>query len=286
MRYDCIIIGTGPAGLEAALNLKIRRKSFLIFGNADLSRKIRLAPRVQNYLGLPAASGEELARAFSQHLADMHIEITTERVSLAYPMGEYFAIATQNNTYEASAIILAPGVSSSAELEGERKFLGRGVGYCATCDAPLYKGKNVVIVGYPPDSVHEAEFVAELAAKVYFVPVGDFKQLPKPPVEIIKQKPIAILGESRVSGIKLSEQVIDADGVFILREATPPDSLVPGIELESGFIKVDAKMQTNIKGCFAAGDCTGKPHQYIRAAGQGLVAAHSAVEYIDKQGRR
>ena len=283
MRYDCAIIGSGPAGLEAAINLKIRKKSFLLFGSRSLSHKIALAPKVQNYLGVPAVSGAELAEAFLRHLENMQIEITEERVSLAYPMGEYFSLATQKNIYEATTLILATGVSSAAELEGEREFLGRGVSYCATCDVPIYKDKTVVVVGYTPDSVHEAEFVAEIAAKVYFVPAGGFNNLPKAPVETVKQKPIAIIGDSRVSGIRLAEQEIYADGVFILRESVAPDTLVHGIELDNGFINVNAAMQTSIAGCFAAGDCTGKPHQYIRAAGQGLVAAHSAVEYLTKR---
>ena len=285
MRYDCIIIGTGPAGLEAALNLKIRNKSFLIFGSTGLSRKIALAPMVQNYLGLPSVSGRELAQAFLKQLDEMQIEITGERVTLAYPMGEYFSLATQSGVYEATTIILATGVSMSAELAGERELLGRGVGYCATCDAPLYKDKIVAIIGYTPEAVHEAEFLSELAAKVYFIPAGSFEQRPSPPVEIITQKPLAILGENRVSGVRLEDGEIAADGVFVLRDSIAPDTLVPGLVLEVGFISVDLGMATNIRGCFAAGDCTGKPHQYIRAAGQGLQAAHSAVEYIDKINR-
>ena len=269
MRYDCAVIGSGPAGLEAALNLKIRNKSFILFGNPDLSRKIRQAPLIQNYLGLPSATGEELFSAFSRHLRDMDIEVTHGMVSLVYPMGDYFSIATGHNIYEATSAILAPGVFSASYLKGEQEFLGRGVGYCATCDAALYRGKTVAIIGYTADSVREADFTAEIAAKVHFI-------------EPKKHKKIEIIGDKRVTVLNLDDRTLEVDGVFILRESMAPDKLIPGIKLTDGFIEVDAAMRTSIPGCFAAGDCTGKPHQYIRAAGQGLTAAHFAVEYIDK----
>ena len=282
MRYDCAIIGSGPAGLEAALNLKIRNKNFIFFGNSDLSRKIRTAPLVQNYLGFPSVSGEELFEAFSHHLQKMDIEITHEKVTLVYPMDGYFSLATSHNIYEATCVILSPGVFQASFLEGEQKFTGRGVGYCATCDAALYKGRMAAIIGYTGESVAEAQFMGEVASKVYFIPQGKFHERPHPPVEIVEDKPLKVIGDKRVSALVLEGQTLEVDGVFFLRESLAPDTLVPGIELESGYIKVDHTMRTNIPGCFAAGDCTGKPHQYIRAAGQGLTAAHSAVEYIDK----
>ena len=283
MRYDCVVIGSGPAGLEAALNLRIRGKSFILFGSADLSRKIRLAPLVQNYLGLPSVSGEGLYQAFSQHLRDMDIEVTSEKVMLVYSMDGYFSLATSHNIYEATCVILATGVFQSSFLEGEREFAGHGVGYCATCDAALYKNKVVAIVGYTDESVREAQFMAGVASKVYFIPQGKFADRPDPPVEIVETKPLKVIGDKRVSALKLDGKTIETDGIFFLRESIAPDTLVPGIEIENGFIKVDSAMRTSFPGCFAAGDCTGKPHQYIRAAGQGLTAAHSAVEYLDKK---
>jgi thioredoxin reductase (NADPH) len=282
MRRDCAVIGSGPAGLEAALNLKIRNKSFILFGNPDLSRKIRQAPLVQNYLGLPSASGEDLFQAFSRHLKDMDIEVTHEMASLVYPMGDYFSIATGYNIYEAASVILATGVFQASSLKGEQEFTGRGVGYCATCDAALYRGKTVAIIGYTADSIREANFTAEIAGKVYFIPAGKFGCRPNPAVEVVDGKLLEIIGDKRVASLAVDGRALEVDGVFILRESLAPGTLVPGIKLADGFIEVDAAMRTSIQGCFAAGDCTGKPHQYIRAAGQGLTAAHSAVEYIDK----
>jgi thioredoxin reductase (NADPH) len=281
MRYDCAVIGTGPAGLEAALNLSIRKTNFVLFGIPELSRKIGLAPRIQNYLGLPGVTGGELREAFTRHLEEMGVTITPGQVSVAYPMGDYFSVATGHTTCEAVSLILAPGVFSAGYLPGEQELLGRGVGYCATCDAPLYKGKTVAVVGYTEESVHEANYVAEIAAKVYFIPVGKLQTKPGSLVEVVNGKPLEIAGTGRVEALILQDARLEADGVFLLRESIAPDTLVPGLAVAGGFISVDAAMKTNIPGCFAAGDCTGKPHQYIRAAGQGLVAAHSAVEYID-----
>lgn len=283
-RYDCIIIGTGPAGLEAAVNLKIRGKSFLLFGSKDLSKKLMLAPKIDNYLGFHGISGSILAEKFLDHLGEMGIEITVGQVSMVYNMGGYFSLATSAKTYEATTVILATGVFSAKLLKGEQEFLGRGVGYCATCDAPLYRSKTVAILGYNEESAQEADFVSEIAGKTYYLPLNENKSMPKSSVEIIREKPQEIIGENKATGIKLENFTLETDGIFILRDSAPPASLVPGLELNGGFIKVDSSMRTNIAGLFAAGDCTGKPHQYMRAAGQGQTAALEAVSYIDTVG--
>lgn len=280
-RFDSVIIGTGPAGLEAAINLKIRDKNFLLFGSKDLSRKLTVAPKIDNYLGLYGISGRELAERFLAHLAAMEIEITGGQVSVVYAMGSYFSIATPTETYEASTVILATGAFSATLLKGEQELLGCGVGYCATCDAMLYRGKTVAILGYNDESVHEANFVSEIAEKVYYIPVKKANITPNANVKIVAEKPLEILGDSKVTGLKLETFTLETDGVFVLRDSVAPASLVPGLETDGGFIKVDALMRTNIAGLFAAGDCTGKPHQYMRAAGQGQTAALEAVSYID-----
>lgn len=284
-RLDTVIIGSGPAGLEAALNLKIRGKDFILFGSKDLSRKLALAPKIDNYLGLPGITGRELAEKAANHIGSMGISVTEKRVSMVYDMGGYFSIATPSETYEASTVIIAIGTFEGKLFKGEAEFLGRGVGYCATCDAPLYRGKTVAILGYGDESVLEADFVSELAANVYYIPVAPAKITPSEKVTVLEKKATEIYGDKKVSGIAFGEEKLEVDGVFVLRETVAPDSLVPGLELEDGFIKVDAMMRTNLPGCFAAGDCTGKPHQYMRAAGQGQIAALSAAAYLDRMNK-
>lgn len=281
-RYDAIIIGTGPAGLEAALNLRIREKRFLLFGSRRLSAKLELAPKIENYLGFPGISGRELKERFEAHLNAVSVEIVPERVSTVYPMGDYFAIASTHQTFEAATVILCTGVHSAGTLPGEAELLGRGVGYCATCDAPLYRGKRVAILGYNEEAVQEANFVAELAEKVYFISGKQEAKGLSPQVEVVHGKPKAIIGDRKAEALALDIRTLEVDGVFILRDSIAPASMVPGLEMDGPFIKVDSGMRTNLPGCFAAGDCTGKPHQYMRAAGQGQTAALNAVAYLDE----
>ena len=282
-RYDIAIIGTGPAGLEAAINAKIRNKNIILFGNEELSAKLVKAPKINNFLGFYNIKGSELKNNFAAHIKAMGISIISERINNVYAMGEYFALMVNDKIYEAKSIILATGIEYSKPLKGEEKFLGKGVGYCATCDAPLYKGKTVVIVGYNKDCEEEANYVSELTSKTYYIPMYKGEYNLNTDVEIIKHKPIEIVGNDRVTKIILEQGEIITDGVFMLRDSLSPDKLVPGLQIEEGHIKVDRNMKTNIEGCYAAGDCIGKPYQYIKAAGEGLVAALSAVSYLDKK---
>ena len=212
----------------------------------------------------------------------MGIDIVNEKINNVYAMGDYFALMVNEKMYEAKTIILATGIEYTKPLKGEEKFLGKGVGYCATCDAPLYKGKTVVIVGYNKESEEETNYVSELSGKTYYIPMYKGEYNLNPNVEIINHKPLEIVGEDRVTKIILEKGEIITDGIFMLRDSVSPGQLVPGLEIEEGHIKVDRNMKTNIEGCFAAGDCTGKPYQYIKSAGEGLVAALSAVSYLDK----
>ncbi len=284
-RYDCAIVGGGPAGLEAAITLKVREKRFVLFAGQGQLRKVESAPRIDNYLGLPVISGMELARRFREHLAEMEITPLAEQVSMVYPMGDYFSLATARNTYEARAVILALGTAPARSLPGEERLLGHGVSYCATCDAPLCRGKRVAVAGWSAEAPAEANFLAELAAKVYYLPMRGAGTALRGDVELLHERPLELLGTNRLEGLKTTERVLAVDTVFLLRESIAPAALVPGLGVSGGYITVDARMATTLPGCFAAGDCTGKPHQYIRAAGQGLTAALSAVAWLDESGK-
>lgn len=283
IRYDIAIIGSGPAGLSAAINSKIRNKNIIVFGNNELSNKLLKAPKINNYLGIHDVTGIELKQKFQQHLNAMGIKITPERVNAVYSMGEYFAIAVNEKMYESKTVIIATGVEYGKPLKGEELFLGKGVGYCATCDAPLYRDKKVTIIGYNKEAEEEANYVSELAGKVYYIPMYKECYRLKKSIEVINEKPVEIIGESKVSKIKLTASEIETDGVFVLRDSISPGQLVPGMEIEDDHIKVDRHMETNLSGCYAAGDCIGKPYQYMKAVGEGQIAALSAVSYIDKK---
>lgn len=281
-RFDIAIIGTGPGGLSAAINAKIRNKSIILFGSKELSKKLEKAPKINNYLGSFGLSGQELKENFLKHIKAMEIEITEERINTVYAMGEYFSIMSGDKVYEASSVILATGIEFTKPIKGELEFLGRGVGYCATCDAPLYKGKTVVIVGYNKEAEEEANFVNELTSKLYYVPMRKSTEILNPEIEVVEDVPVEVLGAELVNKIKLRNRDIDTDGVFVLKDSVPPSELVPGLEIIDGHIATDKSMKTNIPGLYAAGDCSGKPYQLIKAAGEGLTAALNAVSYIDE----
>lgn len=285
-RYDAVIIGTGPAGLSAAVTLKIRNKSFILFGSSSLSEKVEKAHEINNYLGLPAVTGAELAKRFDEHLKQMQIEINEDRITGVYAMGDYYSLQSKSNqSYEADTVILATGVNFGKPYEGEEKFLGRGVSYCATCDAPLYKNKKVAIIGFSPKEEAEAEFMSEVASEVYYIPAYKEQVSLNDKIKVVNDTPVAIEGKIKAQKLVMKNGELDVDGIFILRESVAPSQLVPGLATENNHVAVNRRMETSLKGCFACGDITGTPYQYIKSAGEGNVAALSAVSYIDEKRR-
>ena len=280
-RYDIAIVGTGPGGLEAAITAKIRNKDIILFGNKNLSLKIIKATEIKNYLGFPDITGEELAKAYDNHLQKMNIDINTSRINAIYAMGDYFALQSAEEMFEAKSVIISTGVVTGKTLPGENENLGRGVSYCATCDAALYKGKEAIVIGYNPKEEQEVIFLAERAEKVTYIALYKNVSFLADNIEIIEGNiPKEIVKDGDKVALVTNKGSYQADGIFILRDAISPDKLVPGLEINEGHIVVDRTMSTNIEGVFACGDITGKPYQYIKAAGEGNVAALSAVSYL------
>ena len=280
-RYDIAIIGTGPAGLSAAITATIRNKKVLLLGSRDLSGKLNKAHEIQNYLGFPAVKGEDLAAAFQKHIAEMGISITEKRVSAVYAMGDYFALQAGEDMVEATAVILATGVVQGKPLPGEEELLGRGVSYCATCDAPLYRGKTAAVIGYSPREEAEAAFLSEVCTEVLYFPVYKEETDLPASVRVIREKVTGVENQDGKRLVRTAEGTYTVDGVFILREAVSPGQLVPGLPTEGPHVTVNRKMEAGIPGVFACGDIVGTPYQYIKSAGEGNVAALSAVSYLD-----
>ena len=284
-RYDIAIIGTGPAGVSAALTAKNRNKSILLLGSRQMSEKVAKAHEIRNYPGLPFVKGEEMAAAFRDQLDRMEIPVTETRIGAVYAMGDYFALQTGEEMLEAKTVILATGVVMAKTLPGEEELLGRGVSYCATCDAPLYRGRTAAVIGYSPREEAEAAFLAGVCSKVIYFPMyAESTELPQT-VEVIREKPEGILKAETGLKVKTAESEYPADGVFVLREAVAPGQLVPGLETDGAHVKVNRKMETNLPGVFACGDLAGTPYQYVKAAGEGNIAAISAAAYIDKKAK-
>ncbi len=284
-RYQLAIVGCGPAGMSAALNAKIRNKDFILLGSDFCSPKLAKAPQIDNYLGFHEIKGEDLRQNFLNHVKAMGIEVVPWKVLNIYP-GPPFTLVGNNESFEADAVILATGVSPTKLLPGETELLGRGVGYCATCDGPLYKGKKVAIVSYSHEGEAEANFMAEICAEVYYLPF--YKEVGQLDSRIIQKKARVkeISGTQMVEKLVLDNEEISVDGVFVLRESLPAEQIVPGLEMEKGAIKVNRELETGIPGLFAAGDCSGQPYQLNKAVGEGGTAALNAIKYLDEMKKR
>lgn len=280
--YDIAIIGTGPAGISAAINAAIRKKKFILFGSENLSAKVECSHIISNYPALPQISGKELNQKLAAHLKQMNIKITNERITGVYNLGKYFMLLADQKEFKANSVILATGAQNVAEICNERALLGKGVSYCATCDGNFYKDKTIAVISDNKESEEEVDFLADLASKVYFYP--SYKtDYSKDNVERLTSPAKSVDGERHADGITLADGThIAVDGVFFLKQSVSADVLVSGLEMNGGSIAVNHDMSTNIKGCFACGDCTGKPYQIAKAIGEGNTALHSAITYLSE----
>ncbi len=282
MVYDIAIIGSGPAGVSAVINAKILNKSYIWLSAKSTSDKVSKAELIKNYPGLPSVTGAELNWTFKNHCDAMYIENTQGIVTGVYETGDKFTLLVGNKDYEAKTVILCLGVQSKKPLDGEELFLGRGVSYCATCDGNLYRGKTIAVLATDKAFEHEIEYLCSLAQKVYVMPMYQNCFISAKNAELVMKAPLKITGGMRAEEVVFKDGKLKVDGVFILRDAVSPSTLVHGLKIVDGHIEVNRRMETNIKGMYAAGDCTGRPYQYVKAAGEGNSAVHFAVEYLSK----
>lgn len=284
MIYDIAIIGAGPAGLSAALNSKIRNKSVILFGKD--SEKVAKTRSIKNYLGFSDINGEELNNNFKKSLESYDIERSEKKVRTIYAMGSFFAIEVENQDemIEAKSVIMATGIDLKKDLQNEEKFFAKGVNYCATCDAALYRGKKVVVIGYNEESIEEANFTSEIVGKVTFVNMTGEDVSLNSNIDLIQGEiPQGFEGSLKAEKLIFkSGKEIKADGFFIIKDSSKADKLVPSIKMEDSHILVDKNMASSIKGLFAAGDITGKPYQIMKAVGEGQIAALNAASFLSR----
>ncbi len=282
MVYDVAIIGTGPAGLAAALTLKAHEKNIVWLGSKKLSDKVELAESVANYPGLIKVSGKEMNEIFRRQIEEMELSIEECVVNQIIQNGENYAIMAGPSFFEAKSVIFATGVAMKDSIKGEASLLGRGVSYCATCDGWLYKGKKIAVISNKKRFEHEVEYLAELAEDVLFLPYYKDVSVQGENVTTSTERVAEMVEtEGRISKLIMKNgDEISIDGVFCLRDSVSLGTLLPNLEIEEGHIAVNRKQETNLPGCFAAGDCTGRPYQYTKAVGEGNVAAHSVIDYL------
>ena len=269
MRYDIIVLGGGPAGLSAAVAARGRNKSVLVVGNRWQDSPLARAERVDNYLGLPGVTGTELLEQFRRH---------AEELGADFVLGRVISLMAWNGFH-----LTVGSVVRQAKYPGETEYLGRGVSYCATCDGMLYRGKPVAVVGRSGDAPREASYLKSLGCQVVYAAAKRPETLEED-IPFVQANRLEITGAQTVTALVADGAPIPCSGVFILRDAVAPTDLLPQLETRENAIRVDRSMSTSVPGVFAAGDCTGGPLQVSKAVGEGLVAALSAAEYLDRRG--
>lgn len=315
MIYDVAIVGGGPAGLSAALTARVRGQSVVVFEGANFSDKLRRAPRIDNYPGLPTVSGEVFMDNLQAQVRNLEPVIVKKRIQSVFP-GRPFVLMAADEVYQAKSVILATGVPVSRPIAGESRLLGRGVSYCAVCDGNFFKDKEIAIHISSKAEWSSVQYLSELASTIHIYPVGEVAVLVRKKLEnqnggtgvgtkkytfdVATERALqeiiipvnctlhlgdpwhAIIGEKKVEAIETKKGRLSVDGVFILREADPPDKLVEGLGMSNGAVSVGRGMETNIVGLYAVGDMTGQPLQVAKAVGEGQIAALSAVRYVEE----
>lgn len=299
--HDLIIIGAGPAGLTAALYAGRSRLKTLVFEKMAVGGRILMTQIIENFPGfIGGITTEELIKRMEEQVKSLDIKIEPEEVlDLDCKLK---SVKTSSNTYAASAIIIATGARSrKLGVRGEDKLIGRGVSYCATCDGPLYKEKNVVVVGGGNAVAEEALYLTRFAKVVNIIhrrndlrasAILQERLKANKKINFILNSIITeIIGSAKVESIKIKdlnstqERIISCDGVFIYIGSEPETGFVKDkLKLDAaGFIITDENLATSEEGVFACGDCRKKSlYQTITACGDGAVAADSAYKYISK----
>ncbi len=296
--YDTVIIGTGPAGYTAALYAARYRLDTLLIGEMP-GGMISEAPDVCNFPSYPNISGMELAMKMEEHVKSFDVPVVYGRVESIHGKNNDFTVKTDGDEFSAKKIILATGQDRRRlDLPGEKELTGRGVSYCATCDAAFYNGKTVGIVGGGNAALAAALLLARYADKVYILYRKEkfFRPEPIRILEVEKEDKIETIfgvnvqelkGKELLEGVKLENgETLPLNGLFIEIGSTPNNELAKGMGvklIDGGYIMVDEVGRTNIRGIYAAGDVIDSPlKQAITAAGQGAEAAGGLFEDIQR----
>lgn len=299
MIYDLIIIGAGPAGITAAVYAARKRMSFIVI-TGDVGGQAAWSGDIENYTGYQFITGPDLVGKFEEHMRKYGITVRENEPAVdIVRAGGVIRVKTAKAEYESKAVIIASGkVSKELGVPGEKEFKNRGLTYCATCDGPLFAGKDVAVIGGGNSALDAALQLMKIAARVYIVNAtselgGDAVMREK--VEASDKVTVrndaqvtAISGDKFVTGIKIKRgdkiEDIPVGGVFVEIGLLPNSEFARTIEKNArGEIKINCRNETNIPGVFAAGDVTDVPEkQIVIAAGEGSKAALAAFKYINQ----
>lgn len=303
--YDLIIIGASAAGISASIYAARRRLNFKII-SADVGGEVATSGEIENWPGVVHTDGIELADQFKVHaLANKVVIDEGKWVSEVKKDGAIFLILGKNpdgSGFEekAKTVLVATGVHPrELGIPGEKEFRNKGVSYCTVCDGPLFGGQTVAVVGGGNSALESAIMMADIAAKVYLINKNDYfkgeqvlidKVTQNQKIEIIyRAKTSAVIGDKFVNAVEYQNDTgetrrLAAGGVFVHIGQIPNSGFVAGVELdEFKQIKANLRGETNIAGLYAAGDVTDIPYkQIVIAAGQGVTALLSAVDYLNR----
>ena len=299
--YDLVIIGAGPAGLTAGIYAARARMKVLLLEKAVPGGQILVTDWIENYPGFPEGiSGYDLAEKMRIQAQDLGLEIETVQVHSLNLSEGIKEIVIKDRKLRTKSLIIASGASPKKLGIGEDKYMGKGISFCATCDAPFFKDKTVVAIGGGDTAVQEAIFLTKFAKKVYLVHRRDELRATK----ILQERAFAndkiefvwdsvatgVDGFFGIEGVHVKniktnkETTIKADGCFIWVGILPNTEFIQGCVKtdEFGFIVADAKMKTSVPGVYVAGDVRDTPlRQISTAVGDGAIAAVSAEHYIE-----
>ena len=299
--YDIIIIGSGPAGLSAAIYAqRACLDTIVIEKNGISGGQVLNTWEVDNYPGFPGVTGFELSRQFREHANKLGARVVQDEVVQVELSGNLKKVVCEEETYEARCVILASGAHHrTLEVPGEEELRGAGVSYCATCDGAFFRGRTVAVVGGGDAALEDAIFLARMCEKVYIVHRRDKLRGAKRLQERLQaleniefvwnSETVAIEGKAQVEALRLrqtktgEEKRLDVDGVFIAVGIAPESELYAGqLELdEQGYIRADESGQTSVPGVFAAGDVRTKAlRQILTAASDGANCVASAERYL------
>ena len=304
MTYDILIAGGGVAGLTAAMYSRRAGLTALVVERLFPGGQAAITYEIENYPGLGAASGAELASAFEQHARKFGAEIVNAEINSVELDGNVKVFKTSEGDFSGQAVIVTTGARPRLlEIDGEHELTGHGVSYCATCDGAFYRGKAVAVIGGGNTAVEDALFLARMCGTVYLIHRRDQFRADKSLVDRLAEHeniqlmldciPESIQGKDYVTGLTIENKKtaerheIVLDGVFVAVGTVPNNSLFSDIlATEDGYIVTDKHMATSLPGVFAAGDIRNTPlRQVITAAADGAVAAYSASGYIAGAGR-
>ncbi len=296
---DILVIGAGPAGLTAALYARRGEKEVTVVEKGAFGGQMTFSPRIENYPGFESVSGTELADAMVGQVLAQGASLEPDEIKSIEKIDGGFRAVGEFGSYEAKTVIIAAGAKHrQLGVEGENRFTGEGISYCAVCDGAFYKGKRVAVIGGGNSALQEAVLLSEGCAKVTLVQNLDYFTGEQKLVDTLKTKPnvdfitgtvvTEFLGETDLTGIRISgkdgERVLEVDGVFVAIGLVPQNGFASGlVSLDKwGYVPSGENTLTDCEGVFVAGDCRSKGiRQIATAVADGATAALAAIRYID-----